>query len=86
MLIDVFGSRVLETSFQRNEQIAEFVDFDRAGVRHRSAVAAQFVLGRIADPNTTVDVLAEMARALDKYVSSSKQYTETLRALVQFSQ
>ncbi len=40
----------------------------------------------MADPNTTVDVLAGVAKSLDKYVASTRQYSETLRSLVQFSQ
>jgi hypothetical protein len=86
MLVDIFGNRVLDAAFQRNERISEFVDFRRGEVSHRSSVAAQFILGRVADPSVTTDVLANVARSLDKYVSAHRQYSETLRSLMQFSQ
>jgi hypothetical protein len=85
-LADIFGNRVLDAAFQRNERVAEFIDFRRGEVTNRSSVAAQFVLSRIADPNVTVDVLAAMARALDKFATSYRLYNETLRSLLQFSQ
>ena len=86
MLVDIFGNRVLDVAFQRNERIVEFVDFRRGEVLNRSSVAAQFILGRIADPNVTVDVLVTMARSLDRYGVSYRIYNETIRSLVQFSQ
>jgi hypothetical protein len=85
-LADIFGNRVLDSAFQRNERVAEFVDFQRGEITNRSSVAAQFVLTRIADPNVTVDVLARMARSLDKFVKAYRLYNETLRTLLQFSQ
>jgi hypothetical protein len=84
-LADVFGHRVLDAAFQRNERVAEFINFQRGEVINRSSVAAQFVLSRVADPNVTVDVLASMARALDKLGASYRMYNETLRSLLQFS-
>jgi hypothetical protein len=86
MLADLFGNRVLDTAFQRNERVAEFVDFRRGYVSNRSSVAAQFVLSRVANPNSTVDVLATMARSLDRLGVSYRLYNETLRSLLQFSQ
>jgi hypothetical protein len=77
---------IFDTAFQRNERVAEFVDFRSGEVMNRSSVAAQFVLSRIADPNLTVDVLAGMARSLDKFGTSYRLYNETLRSLLQFSQ
>ncbi|MBI2681563.1 MAG: SIR2 family protein [Candidatus Solibacter usitatus] len=85
-LADLFGNRVLNAAFQRNERVAEFVNFRSGDVINRSSVAARFVLSRIADPNITVDVLAGMARSLDKFGTSYRLYNETLRSLLQFSQ
>lgn len=86
MLADLFGNRILDLAVQRDQLIAEFVDFRRGEVYYRSSVAARFVLSRVADPNLTVDVVAGIASWLDKYVYSNGQYSETLRSLVQFSQ
>lgn len=85
-LVDLFGSRVLDTNFQRDERIAELVDFRQGIVRHHSSVAAQFILRKVADPTLTVDVIANIARLVDKSLMADRIYAELMRRLVQFSQ
>jgi hypothetical protein len=86
LLVDVFGSRVLDAAFQRDERVAEFVDLHKGQVLHRSSVASQFVLRKVADPTVTVDVISGVTHVLDTYVSNNKMYTETMKSLVQSSQ
>jgi len=86
MLVDIFGTRVLDTEFQRDGCITEFIDFRSGEVLSRSSVAAQFLLRHVADPKITVDVLARMAASLDKKHSLYRAYSGTIRSFVQFSQ
>ncbi len=86
MLADIFGNRVLDAAFQHSERVAEFIDFRRGEVTNRSSVAAQFVLNRVANPNSIVDAMTTMARSLDRLGASYRLYNETLRSLLQFSQ
>jgi hypothetical protein len=85
LLMDVFGSRVTDRGLQQDPVIREFVDFRQGEVTCRSSIAARFMLGQVLDPNILVDVLVQVARSLDRYVSLGRQYSEILRNLVQFS-
>lgn len=84
MLADLTGDGVLSAEFRRNEVIRQLFDFDRGEVRLRSAVAAEFVLKRISDPNMTVDILIRLARATDAAARASYHYRGLFRTLMRF--
>jgi hypothetical protein len=83
-LVDIWGQRILDLHFRRNSTIRELFDFNRDGIRLRSATVAHFILNRVANINLTVDVLVQMARTVDK-ISGVVRYQGVLRSLMQFS-
>lgn len=86
LLMDLFGSRVMDRGLQKDQVVREFVDFQRGEVLCRSAVAARFMLGQVLDPNVLTEVLVALARALNKCLNVNRYYAEILRSLVQFSE
>jgi tetratricopeptide (TPR) repeat protein len=84
-IVDLCGQRVLEAGFKRDSAINEIVDFGSGEIRLRSAVAAEFVLTRIADPNTTVEMVISLARVTSKLANASPQYFDLSKKLAQFS-
>lgn len=84
-LVDLCGARVLEPGFRKNAAIQELVDFPSGRVSIRSSVAAEFILRRIANPNTVVIVLSRMAKAADRAAGASRFYYDLFKRLVLFS-
>ena len=85
LLMDIWGTKVLETQFKRNEVVREFFDFQAGEIKLRSATAAQFILKHVADTNLTIDTLVTMAKAIDKAGKYSETHRQLMRALMQFS-
>lgn len=85
MLLDLAGSRILETGFKRDPAIGEVVDFKSGQVKLRSPVVGQFILKRIADPNITVKALISLARSTHKIAAESRYYFDLLRAFARFT-
>lgn len=85
-LVDICGESVLSAQFRRNPTIRQLINFERGEIKFRSSVAARFILQRVADPNTTVDVLTEIARAADRNARTLQRYRRFLGVLMRFSQ
>ena len=85
LLMDIWGTKVLETQFKRNEVVREFFDFQAGEIKLRSATAAQFILKHVADTNLTIDTLVTMAKAVDKAGKYSETHRQLMRVLMQFS-
>ena len=85
LMIDIWGTTIMETQFKKNEAIREFFDFQAGEVKLRSATAAQFILKHVADVNLTIDTLVVMARAIDQASKYSEIHRSLLRELMRFS-
>ena len=85
LMIDIWGSTVMETQFKKNDAVREVFDFQAGEVKLRSATAAQFILKRVADVNVTIDTLVLMAKAVDRAGQYSEIHRFLLRKLMQFS-
>lgn len=83
-LLDVWGERVLEAQFRRDPVVRELLDVSRGHVMLRSAVAAKFILQRVADATLIVEVLIRMARVAAGAADASRSYWELLRSLMRF--
>lgn len=84
-LADLCGQPVLEPSFKRDQAIREVIDFASGEVHLKSAVTAEFILRRIADPNASLDVVIALARTIDKLTPASSQYFELFKNMTRFS-
>ena len=51
VLMDVWGNDVIGTNFRRNIIIRQLIDFEKASVKIRSAVAAKYILSNSVDTN-----------------------------------
>ena len=85
LLMDIWGTKVLETQFKRNEVVREFFDFRAGEIKLRSATAAQFILKNVADTNLTINTLVTMAKAVDNAGKYSAAHWQLRTALMQFS-
>ena len=85
LMIDMWGSTIMETQFKKDEAVREFVDFQAGEVKLRSATAAQFILKHVADVNLTIDTLVLMAKATDQAGKYSEMHRVLLRNLMRFS-
>ena len=85
LLIDIWGSTIMETQFKKDETVREFVDIQAGEVKLRSATAAQFILKHVADVNYTVDTLVLMAKAMDQGAKYSETHHFILRNMMRFS-
>ena len=56
---------MLESRFRQNAAARQLVDFERGQLKMRSAVASRYLLQEVVDASLTVDVLIEMAHAID---------------------
>ena len=83
-IVDLCGEHVLSTQFRRNPTIRQLLDFESSEFHVRSSVAAQFILQRVTNPNTTVDVLVEMARIADRN-SAMQDYQSLFQMIMRFS-
>ena len=81
-VVDLCGQAVLEMGFRRDPVITELIDFSNNEVRLKSAVAGQFIIHRIVDPNVTLKILIALARAADKAAHASSYYYSILKALM----
>jgi hypothetical protein len=84
-LVDLCGDRVLEPGFRRDAAIRELIDFSGGEVRIRSSIAAEFVLRRIANPNTVVSVLLRIAKAAERAAYASRYHYGLFKRLMLFS-
>lgn len=84
-LVDIWGQKILDTQFKRNPTISQLIDFSGGQIRLRSAVAAQFVLKKVADVNLIVEALIVMARSIDNIGRVSSIYGNLLRNLMRFT-
>jgi hypothetical protein len=84
-LIDLCGQRVLEFGFRRDPIIRELVDFSSDQVRLRSAVAGEFILKSIVDPNITVQTLVSLATSAASAARVSRYYYSILKSLARYS-
>ena len=85
LMIDIWGTTIMESQFKKNEAVREFFDFQAGEVKLRSATAAQFILKNVADVNLTIDTLVLMAKAIDKAGKYSETHRFLLRDLMRFS-
>ena len=85
LLIDIWGSTIMETQFKKDEAIREFVDVQAGEVKLRSATAAQFILKHVANVNYTVDALVETAKAMDRAARNSETHQFVMRNMMRFS-
>ena len=85
LIMDIWGTLVLETQFKSNPTVRQFVDFQAGQVKMRSALAAQFILKHVADVNITVDTLLVMAKAFNRARRLSQTHYRVLRELMRFS-
>ena len=85
LMIDIWGTTIMESQFKKNEAVREFFDFQAGEVRLRSATAAQFILKHVADVNLTIDTLVLMAKAMDQAGKYSEMHRLLLRDLMRFS-
>ena len=85
VLVDLCGSRILETGFRRDKAMQEIIDFGRGEVRLRSAVLGEHILKQLADPNTTVHVLISLARVADKSAVVAPYFFELFKNLTRFT-
>lgn len=61
------------------------MDFRSGEACLRSSVTCQFILKRVADPNVTVDVLANLARRADSAMGANPFYNHILTSLMRSS-
>lgn len=81
-LIDIWGSRILDSGFRRDPSVNELIDMQGGEIRLRSAVAAEFVLKNVANVNMIIDCLVHMAKAADSAGAVSQSYRTLLTKLI----
>lgn len=84
-LLDIWGERVLEVQFRQNASVRQLLDIRHGNVLLRSAVAARYILQRVADAPLIVETLIRMAHTADRAARTSRQYWDLLRSLMRFS-
>ena len=85
LLIDIWGSTIMEPQFKQDPTVREFVDIQAGEIKLRSAAAAQFILTHVANVNYTVDALIEMAKAMDRGAKYSEIHGFILRNMMRFA-
>jgi hypothetical protein len=71
-------------SYQSNEIIREFVDFDRFEVSVRSPAFAKSVLNEVVPDHLILEFVPEILRRLDRLRDASAVYSDLLKALMRF--
>jgi hypothetical protein len=84
-VVDLCGQTVLDTGFRRDPVIRDLIDFSRDEIRLKSSVAAQFIIQRIVDPNSTLKSLTSLAKAADRSAHASRYYFGILKTLMRYS-
>jgi tetratricopeptide (TPR) repeat protein len=84
-LLDIWGDVPLDLRFRRNAAVAQLVNFAKGDISVRSAVAAEFILRKVADANVVVPVLTRIARKADAAASASVEYRAMIRTLMRFN-
>ena len=85
LLIDIWGSAIMEPQFKKDATVREFVDIQAGQIKLRSATAAQFILKHVANVNYTIDTLIEMAKAMDRGAKYSETHGFILRNMMRFA-
>ena len=85
LMLDIWGTTMMEPQFRKNEAVREFFDFQVGEIKLRSATAAQFILNHVADVNLTIDTLILMAKAIDNAGKYSELHRFLLRHLMRYS-
>ena len=75
------GPGVLDADFTKNPVVRQFVNLRGGEVRLRSAVTGQFILKRVADPNVTVEALANLIYGRTRPLAPSTITVMSSRAL-----
>ena len=83
-LVDIWGMRVLETQFRRNDAVRQLLDFNQGEVSLHSAVAARHLLQQVVDANVIVEVLTRIAKVADWASAASLHYRDLLRDIMRF--
>ena len=84
-LVTLSGPIVLDLGFKKNPLVQQFVDFDRGETRLRSALAAKFILQRVANPNSIVASLTSLMQRLDSRRSISRSFAMLTTTLMRFA-
>jgi hypothetical protein len=86
VLVDLSDRAVVTDSrFRQNAVVRQLVDFKSGEISVRSAVAAQYVLRRVANTDTVIDVLGRLARRADKAAAAVPYYRDVLKTFMRFS-
>lgn len=75
---------VNNSSFEKNLQIGEFVDFKSDKIVVKSPILSQVILSKITDPYLIVDTLLKIFTKLDSQIQH-KPYRQIMKALVSHS-
>lgn len=76
---DLYGSDAVSRSgFRKAEGVKELIDFESGQVQIRSAVAAEFILRKVADPDSCAAILVRLARGADRARQSGSPYYHDL--------
>lgn len=84
-LLDLWGDIPLDGKFRRNTAVAQLVNFSKGEISVRSAIAAEFILRKVADANVVVPVLTRIARKADAAANASAEYRAMVRTLMRFN-
>lgn len=85
LLIDIWGSMIMESQFKTDATVREFVDIQGGVVKLRSATAAQFILKHVANVNYTIDTLVSVAKAMDVGAKYSDAHHVILQNMMRFA-
>lgn len=85
-LVDIWGDRVLQSSFRGNQIVRELVDFETGEIRLRSSASGRFVLKQVANANWTVDTLVMMQQKANQARRVSNSWNVLFKKLMRFSE